>query len=296
NSGLYISGALTGDIRPINAGDTDIYLLPWISTDKVKSVYPGEADGIGSLSDAYALVLSKYREKFVKNHTNILVAHAFTVNAQTSVSDRSAEVGKAAMIDPSVFEGFDYVALGHLHGPQDVTGPENTGTSESSGTKPARIRYSGSPVIYSFGREETQEKSVTIINTETMEIKTVPVPQLHKRVTLTGTYDELMGGDFDEETLNGYVHLNVTDRYVGLEAMAAFRDRFINLLEISGKDFEREDAVITMTVEEFEGISSDPEAIFARYLKDTMEEAPDKHLTGLFRAALDRYAKEVSED
>ncbi|MBR5408123.1 MAG: exonuclease SbcCD subunit D [Lachnospiraceae bacterium] len=289
NSGLYISGSFTGDIRPVSAGDTDIYLLPWISTDKVKSLYPEEADGIGSLNDAYMLVLSKFREHLNKNHTNILVAHAFITNAQTSTSDRSAEVGKAAMIDSSVFEGFDYVALGHLHGPQDVTAPKSTDTSTCT-----KIRYSGSPVIYSFGREESQVKSVTIIDTAGMDIKTVPIPQLHKRVTLTGTFDELKNGAFDDETLDAYVHLNVTDSYVGLEAMAAFRDKFKNLLEITGKSFEKEDAAITMTVEEFEEESSDPEAIFDRYCKDIMQEAPDEHLKGLFKAALDRYSREVS--
>ncbi len=119
-SGLYIAGSLEEKPEVINLGDTDIYLLPWISTDRVISVYPEKADEIRSLEDAYNVVLDALRDSFIKGHKNILVAHAFIVNAETSVSDRAAEVGKASMIGSHVFDGFDYVALGHLHGPQKV--------------------------------------------------------------------------------------------------------------------------------------------------------------------------------
>ena len=82
----------------------------------------------------------------------------------------------------------------------------------------AHIRYSGTPMTYSFGKEESQEKSVTIIDVMddgSMEQRVIPVPQLHKRVTLTGTFDELMQADYDEAAVNGYVRLDVTDSYVG---------------------------------------------------------------------------------
>ncbi len=276
-SGLYIAGALEEKPVVINNGDTDIYLLPWISTDKAISVFPEKADEIRSLEDAYGVVLDTFRSSFIKGHKNILVAHAFIVNAETSVSDRAAEVGKASMIGSHVFKGFDYVALGHLHGPQKIND---------------KIRYSGSPVPYSFGKEETQQKSVTIIDTDTWEQKVIPLPQLHKRSTLKGSFEELMRADYEDDILKGYVKLEVTDSFIGMDSIAAFRERYANLLEISGKDIEKDDVSITMTVEEFEHADTDPQSVFSQYCKDMLEEEPNEHLKGLFAEALSEFEKE----
>ncbi len=279
-SGLYIAGALEEKPYVVNAGDVDIYLLPWISTDKVRTTYPEECESISSMEEAYKLVLDKYRTGFVPGHKNILVSHAFIINAETSTSDRAAEVGHATMVGSYVFDGFDYVALGHLHGPQKIN---------------EHIRYSGTPMAYSFGKEENQEKSVTVIDTDTWEQKVIPLPQLHRRTTLTGTYDELMKADFDEDILNGYVRLDVTDSYVGMDSMAAFREKYTNLLEVSSKGFDHDDAKITMTIEEFEKADQDPESVFKRYCQDILEEAPSSHMLELFKKAVENYEKEVVE-
>ena len=193
----------------------------------------------------------------------------------------AAEAGGAAMVGTGVFKGFDYVALGHLHGPQSVT---------------KSIRYSGSPMAYSFGKEEKQVKSVTVINTEDMSQTVVPIPVLHKRTTLKGSREELMAADYEEDIINGYVRLEVEDSYAGMELIAAFRERYPNLLEVAGKSLEREDASITMTIEEFEQAGTDPEAVFERYCRDILEEEPGAHLTGLFREALRKYEKGVSAE
>ncbi|MBQ7506166.1 MAG: exonuclease SbcCD subunit D [Lachnospiraceae bacterium] len=278
SSGLYIAGALTEEVSVYTLGDVDIFLLPWISTDKVRTLFPDRAEEIHTMEDACRVVLDRYRERFVNGRKKILVSHAFIVNAETSVSDRAAEVGKAAMVSAGVFAGFDYVALGHLHGPQDIT---------------EKIRYSGSPMAYSFGREEKQEKSVTLLDTDTMEKKVIPLPQLHRRTTLTGTFEELMEADFDEEIKSGYVRLEVTDSYVGMDTMAAFRERYDKLLEVTGKGLEKEDARITMTIEELVEADTTPEAVFSRYCRDVLKEEPDAHRAGLFEAALKEYEKEV---
>jgi len=277
-SGLYIAGALTEKPQKVRNRDVDIYLLPWISTDKVRSVFPEQAEQVQSMEDAYRVVLDRYRADFTPGQKNILIAHAFIVNAKTSESDRAAEVGRATMVSAAVFDGFDYVALGHLHGPQQIS---------------ERIRYSGTPMAYSFGKEEKQEKSVTILDTDMMRQKIVSIPQLHKRVTLTGTFAELLGAAYAEEILQGYVRLDVTDRYVGLESVALLRERYSNLLEVTGRDYEREDARITMSVEELEQADKDPDMIFTRYCKDILEQEPDAHLKALFDSACRAYEKEA---
>jgi len=278
NSGLFICGSLKKEPFVINKGGVDIYLLPWISTDKVKAVYPEEAENIVSMEDAYKVVLDKYRASFVEGHKNILISHAFIVDAETSVSDRAAEVGRATMVGSFVFDGFDYVALGHLHGPQQIND---------------KIRYSGTPMPYSFGKEEDQEKSLTVIDTDSDEIKIIPIPQLHRRATLTGTYEELLRADFGDEILDGYIRLNVTDSFVGMEAAALFREKYKNLLEIVSKSFDHEDESITMTIEEFESMNTDPESIFKRYCQDVLKEEASQHQLELFLKAVEKENKEV---
>lgn len=279
-SGLFIAGALEAEPIVINEGDTDLYLLPWISTDKVKSIFPNEAEQITSLERAYELVLDKYRAAFVPGHRNILVSHSFVVGAETSTSDRSAEVGTATMIGSYVFKGFDYVALGHIHGPQ-IIGPEGN------------IRYSGTPMAYSFGKEETQVKSVTVIDTDTMECKTVPVPALHKRTTLKGSFEDILAANYPQEILDGYVRLEIEDRYAGLEAISVLRDKYRGLIEVSSRSYDNEDSRITMTIEELESFAADPEVLFERYCQDVLGGEVPKRLCDMFTSALKKYEEEA---
>lgn len=280
-SGLYICGILEKEPCIINMGDTDIFLLPWISTDKVKSLYPDREDEIISMEDAYRIVLDDFRVHFVKGHKNIILSHAFVTGAETSVSDRAAEVGKASMIGSSVFDGFDYVALGHIHAPQDITD---------------KICYSGSPMAYSFGKEEKQEKSVVLYDSGSGQKCRIPLKQLHKRTTLRDSSEVLLKADYPPEVRDGYVRLEVTDSYVGLELMSAFREKYPNLLEVGGKSFEKEDSKITMTIDELEKTEDDPLTVFKRFCEDIMEESPDGHLTELFADAVREYEKGVSEE
>ena len=282
-SGLFVASVLKDTPQVINNGDVDIYLLPWISTDKVKTVFPDEEENINSMEDAYKIVLDKYRACFVPGHKNILVAHSYIVNAETSVSDRAAEIGNATMVGSHVFEGFDYVALGHLHGPQQIN---------------SHIRYSGTPMAYSFGKEEIQKKSVTIIDTDKINDvpKTVIIPQLHKRKTLTDTYDVLMAANYDKDILEGYVKLVVTDRYVGLDTYASFKVKYLYPLEVSGKDIENDNEKITMTLDELENAKQNPEFIFEKYCLDTLKEAPNDHLKSMFLETYEEYVKGVTEE
>lgn len=279
-SGLYIAGALEAEPQVVHLDGVDIYLLPWISTDKVKAIYPEHADEVTSMESAYQVVLDRYRDSFVEGHKNILVSHAYVASAETSVSDRAAEIGHATIVDAKVFDGFDYVALGHIHGPQQITD---------------HIRYSGTPMAYAFGKEEKQTKSVTIIDTDTMEQKIVALSQLHKRTTLTDTFEVLMQADYDKDILDGYVRLEVTDKYVGMESYAAFKEKYTNLLEVISPNFEGGEGKIAMTIDEFESAKDDPEVIFKRFCEEILEVAPDRHMLNLFQHALETYEKEVSE-
>ena len=271
-AGLYISGAAEREARVVAFDDAEVFLLPWVTEEKVRSLYPEES--ISDLTGAYQVLTDRMRERFSPDKKHIVVSHAFITNAETSTSDRAAEIGFATQVSASVFDGFDYVALGHIHKPQNVNG---------------HIRYSGTPMPYSFGKEESQEKSVTLLDTETMTQEIVPLPLLHQRRTLTGTYAELLNPDCPEEVRTGYVRLNVTDTALGLELLSNLRQVYPHPLAVSGKAYEGDGTSISLTMEEFEQMENDPSQVFRSFGREEMGQEATPHFVELFEKAVSWY-------
>ena len=271
-AGLYISVAAEREARVVAFDDAEVFLLPWVTEEKVRSLYPEER--ISDLTGAYQVLTDHMRERFSPDKKHIVVSHAFITNAETSTSDRAAEIGFATQVSASVFDGFDYVALGHIHKPQNVNG---------------HIRYSGTPMPYSFGKEESQEKSVTLLDTETMTQEIVPLPLLHQRRTLTGTYEELLNPDCPEEVRTGYVRLNVTDTALGLELLSNLRQVYPHPLVVSGKAYEGDGTSISLTMEEFEQMENDPRQVFRSFCREEMGQEATPHFVELFEKAVSRY-------
>ena len=271
-AGLYISGAAEQEARVVAFDDAEVFLLPWVTEEKVRSLYPEER--ISDLSGAYQVLTDRMRERFSPDKKHIVVSHAFITNAETSTSDRAAEIGFATQVSASVFDGFDYVALGHIHKPQNVND---------------HIRYSGTPMPYSFGKEESQEKSVTLLDTETMTQEIVRLPLLHQRTTLTGTYEELLNPDCPEEVRTGYVRLNVTDTALGLELLSKLRQVYPHPLVVSGKAYEGDETSITLTMEELEQMENDPSQVFRSFCREEMGQEATPHFVELFEKAVSRY-------
>lgn len=267
SAGLYVAGSLENELQKVSFPDADVYFLPWITEEKVKSIYPEAKENIKNLTDAYMTVTDRMREDFEDGKRHIIISHAFVSDSEVSESDRAAQIGYATQISASVFDDFDYAALGHLHRPQNIT---------------EKVRYSGTPMPYSFGKEETHEKSVTVIDTDSMEQKVIPLELLHKRTTLTGTLEELLHPDYDEKTINGYVRINVTDSYLGLEALSELKKVYPCLLEAGGKSFESEDTSVTLSVDQLENLEKDPVEVFKFFCNEQMESEPDEHLIELF--------------
>ena len=263
-AGLHVCGSIEREPKRVAFEDTEVFLLPWITEEKVKSVYPEERENINSMEDAYRVVADKYRACFTPGKRHILIAHAYISSSETSTSDHAAEIGFATQVPASVFDGFDYVALGHIHKPQDVTGT---------------IRYSGTPMIYSFGKEETQEKSVTILDTSDLSKKTVALPPLHRWTTVSGTLEEVLHPNFDKSVRDGYVRVRVTDSYLGLEALSDLKGVYPNLIDAQGKTYESENSSVTLTVEELEAVENDPLAVFRYFCKEETDTEADEHMT-----------------
>lgn len=271
-AGLYLQGAAQREPRVVEFADSQVFFLPWMTEEKIKSLYPEERDGITDLTEAYRVAVNHMREKFIPGKHHLLLSHAFITNAETSTSDRAAEIGFATQVPASVFEGFDYVALGHIHKPQQVN---------------PHVRYSGSPMAYSFGKEERQEKSVTLIDTASMTQQVVPLPLLHRWTTLTDSYEVLLAGEYPEEIREGYVRLNVTDTAVGLDMLSRLRQVYPNALVVAGKTYDGEDTTITLTMEQLEQMESDPAEVFKSFCREEMGQEATDHFLQLFAQAVE---------
>ena len=125
-------------------------------------------------------------------------------------------------MDRAVFSGFDYVALGHIHGPQNIGS--------------AHIRYCGTPLKYSFS-ETGHQKSVTVVELGekgSFSLRTIPLAPLHDMREIRGSYEEVTAKSFYENTaVEDYLHITLTDEEDVPEAMARLRVIYPNLMKLT---------------------------------------------------------------
>ncbi len=219
-SGIHISPAYSGRVEPIslkdNYGAVHIYMLPFIKPGHVRSVFPEET--VESYTDAVRAAISHM--DIQESERNILVTHQFVTGAQRSDSEDIC-VGGADNVDVSVFDGFDYVALGHIHGPQ------------SAGRESAR--YCGTPLKYSFS-EANHHKSATILELKekgNLVIRAVELSPLRDMRELKGTYEELTNRkNYEGTRVDDYLHITLTDEEDIVDAMGKLRVIYPNLMKL----------------------------------------------------------------
>lgn len=265
-AGLYVTGRLTKEITPILFDNTAIYPIPFFNREEVSALFPELKREITSQEKAMQIVCQNIKDTMDNQKRNIIISHSLIVNAELSESDRSARVGFATAVSKDVLEEFDYVALGHIHKPQKIT---------------EQIRYSGSPVKYSFGAEEKQEKLVYVIDTESMDIKDISLKQLREWKTIEGTYDEIIAlTDFE----NTYLRLKITDRYAGLELLSQLQQKFPYLLELYGKGLEEQNDGSALTIDEIQ--TMDEMDIMKKFFAENFSYEPSASQVELFRQVL----------
>ena len=220
-SGIYISPVYNGEIKPIvledGYGRVNVYLMPFLKPVHVRQFYETSEDG-------YTAALQRVIEEMQINtdERNILVAHQFVTGASRTESEEIT-VGDVDNVDASVFFDFDYTALGHIHSPQKCL-REN-------------IRYSGTPLKYSFS-EEKDEKSVTVIDLfekGRVEISTEALVPKREMKTLRGSYDGIMSRRYYENTSyqEDYVHIILTDENDVIDAIGKLRSVYHNIMKLS---------------------------------------------------------------
>ena len=220
-SGIHISPAYDGSIAPITLsdahGDVNFWLLPFLKPAHVKRCFPDES--IESYTDAVRVAVEKMQIDTGKR--NILLTHQFVTGASTCESEEIS-VGGSDNVDASVFEGFDYVALGHIHGPQNI------GSN--------RIRYCGTPLKYSFS-EEHHHKSVTVVDLGTkgqLELQLRPLTPRHDLRSIRGNFAQITDKAFYEGTAtDDYLHIILTDEEDVPEAVGKLRLIYPNIMKLS---------------------------------------------------------------
>ena len=219
-SGIYVSPIYHGDIQPITIqddyGDLNVYLLPFIKPAHVRHSLEIE---VSSYNEAVEKAINHMNIDTTKR--NVLLAHQFVTGAIRSDSEEIS-VGGSDNVDAHLFKEFDYVALGHIHRPQKCIYDY--------------IRYSGTPLKYSFS-EANHHKSVTIIDIKekgNLSIEQIPLVPKRDMVELKGTYNELVAKSFYEHTTyqEDYVHITLTDEEDILDALAKLRVIYKNIMKL----------------------------------------------------------------
>lgn len=224
-SGIYVSPIYNGTVEPLYLEDTygkvAVYLLPFLKPAHVRACFPDE--DIASYTDALACAIAHM--PLDPSIRNVLVTHQFVTGAERCDSEIQS-VGGSDNVDKAVFAPFDYVALGHLHAPQNVN-PTNTGKTP--------IRYCGSPLKYSFS-EVHHTKSVTVVELQqkgncTMTL--VPLQPKRDWAEIRGTYQGITAASF-YRTLDrqAYYHITLTDEQDIPEAIGKLRVVYPNLMKL----------------------------------------------------------------
>lgn len=235
--GLYIVGSLKDKVQGIELDDCILYPIPYFHVEQVRKAYQCDAH---SQEEAFTCICADILSAADNEHRHIAMAHAFLANAEVCESDRFANVGGADLVPSSIFDGFSYVAMGHLHRRQHAGG---------------RVWYSGSPLPYSFS-EAGQSKGVLIYDSREDRVWERDIKPLHPLQVLKGSYEELKEGMLKHAVQpDTYVKIEVNDLPVTYEMLEYFRQGYEHLLQLSGKSMEQEQTNITIRLQDLETTS-----------------------------------------
>lgn len=230
--GVGIGGVYRGELPVFQKkdawGTVEIVLLPFL-----KPAQTGER----TTHEAVKKVLSGYWEKQAEDgkqekKRRVLVTHYFVTDGgrepELSDSETTIHVGGLDNVDASLFQGFDYVALGHIHKPQQI------------GEKP--IWYAGSPLKYSFG-EVKQEKSVLLLEIGEKglsQVKKLPLRPVREMRQIKGSLEELLlaGG----KTLD-YIQAVLTDKEELIDPIGTLRSVYPNIMQILREEKREKEAL-----------------------------------------------------
>ena len=273
--------------RPVVVSDEDVsvavYGIPFLDPLRVCEELDAERSHAAVLDAA----VGRIRTDLAARRTvptdppvrSVVLAHAFVTGGASSDSERDITVGGVPDAPVSVFDGIDYVALGHLHRPQTIE--RRTGAA----------RYSGSPLPYSFS-EESHAKSVTLVHVTptTVDIEALPTPVPRPLRTITGDLDELLADPQLTVAEEDWIRVILTDPTRPEFAMDRLRARFPHTLELTWQPHLDGDPILVQAVRIDPGRST-PSEVLDGFVEHVTGQQPTTSERLLIREAIERQAR-----
>ena len=228
---FYLHTRLNQAFDKITIEDTDIYLLPYFEPFEAREHF--EDATLTTHNSATKRVIDEIYKNIDMSKTNILVAHTFVSGGLETDSEREISVGTVENVAVEIFEKFDYVALGHLHNPNAI--------------KEERIKYSGSPMAYSFS-EATQTKGMRLVEL-TKEIFTeefISLEQKRKLHNISTTYEEVFTKVFQQnfDCKNDYFNMELSGMEGVTDPLPRIKEYYPNTLILKQKRNNNSDSEI----------------------------------------------------
>lgn len=272
-SGIHMSPVFSGKVQPTvlsdEYGEFSVYMLPFIKPVTVRRFF--ETAAIETYTDAVNAAIDAMDADF--GGRNIIVTHQFVTGAKSCDSEEIS-VGGSDNVDSSAFDGFDYVALGHLHGPQNV------GDS--------RIRYCGTPLKYSFSEAE-HEKSVTVVEIRekgTLDVRTVPLVPRRDMRELRGSFDHIMSKECSSAgDPRDYLRIILTDENEIPEALGKLRSVYPNIMSIDYDNHRTRSSEIALGAAETE--TKSPLELFGEFYELSNGITMSEEQSGLMQSLIE---------
>lgn len=275
---IFLSPVYDGNVKPITLnddyGEVNFYLLPFVRPADIRRYFPDE--NIENYTDAVKVAIDNMNVDF--SEKNILITHQFVTGAELSESE-DIIVGGTDNVSGEVFDGFDYVALGHIHREQTV-GKDN-------------IRYCGTPLKYSFS-EAKNIKSVTILDFNdkgNIEYSKIPLTPFRDMREIRGTYYELtLKSNYESTNTEDYLHITLTDEEDIPDAIGKLRSIYPNIMKL---DYDNLRTRGSGTVDAIENIESkSPFELFADLFKQQNNQDMSEEQEEIMRNLIDKIWEE----
>lgn len=275
---IFLSHVYDGNVKPITLnddyGEVNFYLLPFVRPADIRRYFPDE--NIENYTDAVKVAIDNMNVDF--SERNILVTHQFVTGAELSESE-DIIVGGTDNVSGEVFDGFDYVALGHIHREQTV-GKDN-------------IRYCGTPLKYSFS-EAKNIKSVTILDFNdkgNIEYSKIPLTPFRDMREIRGTYYELtLKSSYESTNTEDYLHITLTDEEDIPDAIGKLRSIYPNIMKL---DYDNLRTRGSGTVDAIENIESkSPFELFSDLFKQQNNQDMSEEQEEIMRNLIDKIWEE----
>ena len=219
---FYLHTRLEQAFDRISYEDADIYLLPYFEPFEAREYF--EDTTLTTHNAATKRVIDEIYKNLDTNKTNILVAHTFVSGGLETDSEREISVGTVENVAVEIFDKFDYVALGHLHNPNAI--------------KETRLKYSGSPMAYSFS-EASQTKGMRLIEVtkERYSEEFIPLKQKRKLHNISAPYEEVLTKEFQQnyDCKNNYFSMELSGLEGITDPLPRIKEYYPNVLILKQK-------------------------------------------------------------